>query len=512
MRAISRLWIAAAALLVACQAATATTVSPTASAPPTVTSTAQATSTLPASPTVPPSGTPSAAKPMPASGQDADVIVDFGSPLGQPPDTFGVNGWWTDEDAQIWQQRYAELNPRVVRLPLIHAVVEPENDNDNPEASDSARFYFDTPFPVDGERHITYAKWFAALREADFTVMVFIPYLAPWLSRATDSSPLAAPYPPNDLAEYQELIRVLLTYLVEEIGFSPEKIILEPVNEPDLNCGADPAVSCFWQNWQVEDLAAVLESASQAAEAVDPRIRVAGPTLCCRMNYLDRLVEQYRADDYLDILTFHDYEEGPFNPQPTLRIAGRMQNYGKPVYLDEYGSKNYWSNGEKGALWHAAMLSEFWKANLPPIQFSMAEMPWMHEGYNELGLFSSWEEAWQVKPAYWVYVNFFNNLPERGLVSISTPPEMPGVAARGDDQSLAVWLTNGAYQKAGEITLRVENWPSPHAQVQVLDNLTGPAPVDAFEIAPDASGSLAFAYPIPPLNSLLFLITAAEAP
>jgi len=237
--------------------------------------------------------------------------------------------------------------------------LEPENDNDNPDESDLTRFHFATPFPVADNRHITYAKWFDALRDADVSVMVFIPYLAPWLSRAENTSTLSAPYPPNDLAEYQELIRVLLTYLIDEVGFPPKKIILEPVNEPDLNCGVDPAVSCFWQNWQVDDLAAVLESASQAATAVDSRIRVAGPTLCCRMNYIDRLMEQYQADTYLDILTFHDYEAGPFNLEPTLRIARRLQNYGKPVYLDEYGSKNYWSNGEKGALWHSAALGEF---------------------------------------------------------------------------------------------------------------------------------------------------------
>jgi len=142
----------------------------------------------------------------------------------------------------------------------------------------------------------------------------------------------------------------------------------------------------------------------------------------------------------------------------------------------------------------------------------MAEMPWMHEGYNELGLFRSWDEDWQTKPAYWVYVNFYNNLADRELVNISTPPEMPGVSAKAGEQSLAIWLTNATYEKSGDLVLRVDNWPSTRAQVQVLNNLNGSSPIDTFDAAINENGALVFTYPVPPLNSLLFLLTAKETP
>ena len=444
---------------------------------------------------------------------EADVSVDFALSAGTAPETYGTNGWWTDEDAETWNQRYAELNPRVVRVPVGQVYVEPFNDNDDPLVSDLSRFHFDTPIPYTDTRNITYDQWFAALQDADFTIMLHIPYLSPWLSNATDPDPLAAPYPPNDIAEYQEFVRVLLSHLVNEIGFSPERIILEPANEPDLPCGADPAVACFWEDWTTSDLAAVLSGAAQAAAEVDDRIRIAGPALCCQMGYLDQLMNQYQADTYLDILTYHHYNnDGDPNFDAMLSPAAQWEHYNKPVYLDEYGNKAYWSNGTDGGLWHSAALTAFWEAALPPIQFSMAEMPIMHEGYNELGLFYNWRQNWATKPAYWVYVNFYNNLPGRDPVSATTPTGMPGMAAKASDQSLAIWLTNYIYERddGGEIVLRVENWPFSGAQVQVLDNLSGSAPVATFDASADDLGRLSFTYPIPMRQSLLFLVSAPE--
>jgi hypothetical protein len=227
-------------------------------------------------------------------------------------------------------------------------------------------------------------------------------------------------------------------------------------------------------------------------------------------------MNQYQADSYLDILTYHHYNnDGNPNFDAMLNTATQWQTYGKPVYLDEYGNKAYWSNGIDGALWHSAALAEFWQAGLPPIQFSMAEMPIMHEGYNELGLFYTWRQNWEIKPAYWVYANFYNNLPDRELVTITSPAGMPGIAARGTTgQSLAIWVTNYTFEKdgGGDVVLRVENWPFSSAQVQVLDNLSGSTPVATLDVSANIQNQLTFTYPIPVRQSLLFLVSAPASP
>ena len=511
-------------LLAACQSSAETPSLPAATLTPSkiaATETIAASATISPSPTFEVTTTPSPthaappvtdSPPISTSPEGVDIFVDFEQSLGEAPTTFGVNGWWTDEDADIWVQRYAEIGPQVVRLPLFHFIVEPENDNADPDDINWEGFYFNRPYPVGDNRHITYQQWFSALKAADATAMIFIPYLAPWLSKAEAPSTSTAPYPPTDLDEYHELITALVGYLTNEIGFSPEKIIIEPANEPDLKCGGDAVVSCFWQNWTMSELAGVLQSASEAAQDNDPKIRIAGPATCCRGDVLEQLISQYDATQYLDIITFHSYGQGRFNLNPTLSMAERLGKFDIPVYLDEFGNRSYWSNGEKGALWHAAALGEFWKAGLVPIQFSMAEVPWMHPGYNELGLFRSWQNEWEIKPTYWVYVNFYNHLKAIEIVPLSSPVEIPGIAGKGQEGHLAIWLTNATYEKAEGITLLVENWPAQAARIQVLDNLAGSTPIDEFVLTPNSEDQLTFTYPIPVLNSMLFLLTVADNP
>ena len=438
---------------------------------------------------------------------EADIWVDFSVLIAPAPETFGLKGWWSDEDAMLWHDRYGKLNPEVVRVPILHALIEPINDDNDPTNINPDGFYFSSPYPLADDRNFTYAEWFGALRENDVTLMAYIPYLSPWLSSTENSPVLESPYPPNDMAEYQELIQALLNYLINDIGFHPENIILEPINEPDLPCGADPAVACFWNDWQIFELAEVLISAAQTAHDIDPRIRVAGPTLCCNFGLLDQLAQGYNIMDYLDLVTFHYYMHGNYNLSGLVNTNNDLKKFGKPVYLNEYGNTTYWSNGTLGALWHAAALSEFWAYGILPIQFSMAEMPLMHEGYNELGLFHNWEQAWQVKPSYWVYENFFNHLGNLALTQSDIPDGMQGVAGRQDTHTLKLWIVNNSYQKIEDLIIDIDNWPAETAQVQVFNNLTGSSPVDTFYVTRLVNGTLKISYPIPTLNSFLFVFS-----
>jgi len=314
------------------------------------------------------------------------------------------------------------------------------------------------------------------------------------------------------MAEYEELIRTLLQYLIEDLGYAPDKIILEPVNEPDLQCGADAAVPCFWQYLEVSELAPVLESASKIANEVNPQIRIAGPTLSCQGDILNQLMTQHKAVNYLDILTFHSYEQGNSGLNLTLNRADQISSFGKPVYLDEYGNRGFWGNGIEGALWHSVSLGKFWEAGMSPIQFSMAEVPWMHAGYNDLGLFRNWKANWQIKPAYWVYVNFYNHFQNLELVSLTSPAEIPAIAGKADGQRLAIWITNINDTSFEETTIQVDNWEALNAQIQIFDNLSGSSPVDVFYITTTKERTLSLSYPILPQQSLLMLFSAGTTP
>jgi hypothetical protein len=447
----------------------------------------------------------------PLSSTSADITVNFANRVGKSPSEFGVNGWWSDEDAELWHDRYAELSPRIVRVPVIQQVLEPTNDDEDPTHYEAANFYFDTPIPAGDDRHLTYRRWFESLRDQNVTLLVYVPYLSDWLSYSSSRKTVGSPFPPNNLDEYAEFIRVLLTYLVEDIHYPPQQIILEPVNEPDLACGADLDVPCFWENWQVEDLVAVLKAAYTQAHGVHTDIRLAGPALCCHPELLTRLMDEYNAAAYLDILTYHAYDSENFNLNPFFQTAEIFSRYNLPVYLDEYGNKIHLSNGENGALWHAITLSELWKAGITPIQFSISEWPSMHAGYNQMGLFKYWSDNWELKPSYWVYVNFFTHMRDLYLVSTTLPDGIFGVAGvKPDEKTLSIWLTNVNFEKNEDVKIGVNNWPYKNARVEVFNNLVNNVPVQTFNIQADSADSLIVNYPVQPKQSWLFVISPSQ--
>ena len=435
------------------------------------------------------------------------MVINYDNVVDQSPTGYGTNGWWTDEDANLWRARYAELGPQVVRLPALQMILEPVNDDGNPETIDWAGFHFDVPYTLRSagtEKHVTYHRWFETLRDLDITLLIHTPYLAGWLSANTTREPFAS-FPPQDVAEYGEFIRALLIYLVDEVNYAPERIILEPVNEADLRCGTDPAVPCFWENWQMEDLAAVVQTAHDQAAAVDSAIRIAGLATCCNTDLLPRFMAEYEGNKYLDVITYHRYRQG-FDFESAIARGIELQAHGKPVYLDEFGSTKYWSNGVEGALWHSVVMPQIWAAGISPVQFPISEWPATYQDYGQLGLFHDWTGDWETKPAYWVYASFYHHLSGTEILSATAPAGTFVLAGRrAETGTLAVWLTNIARTTKDTITFQIAHWPASGATVTVCNNLIGLKPVDTISVAAK-DGQLAFDYAVPAHSSLSFLL------
>ncbi len=412
------------------------------------------------------------------------IEVDYQSMISQSPASFGTNGYWSDQDAEMWRTRYAELGPTVVRLPAIQGMLEPQNDDTNPNHINRQGFLFDQPLPWFG-RTVTFGRWLETLRDQDVSVMIHVPYLAGWLSSNGDQG-LYSTYPPRDMAEYREYLLALLTFVIDEVGYPPERVILEPVNEPDLRCGQDPNVPCFWENWQMDDLVNVMRTADEVAMEVDPDIHVVGVAECCSTALVEILMNEYAGHTLLDGLTYHRYVSGE-DFSDGLARGQRLATYGKPVYLNEYGNTQVWSNGTQGALWHAVTLPQIWAAGINPLQFPFSEFPGTHEGYNQLGLFYDWREDWEIKPAYWVYTNFYGYFGETELVSVQEKEPLVLLAGRGlsvkGNPLLAIWVTNPTTEPQDTLRLEIINFPASAAHVQVYDNLKGPDPITTVDLA-----------------------------
>jgi hypothetical protein len=128
-----------------------------------------------------------------------------------------------------------------------------------------------------------------------------------------------------------------------------------------------------------------------------------------------------------------------------------------------------------------------------------------------MGLMFDWTGGWTRKPAYWVYTNFYGNFPGKELVSVAADAGLDALAARstaGGSAEFALWISNWSGTALPDHGFSIQNYPAAEATVLVLDNLSGPSPVDAIA----ASGSpLSFSYSIPSNSSLTFVI-ASEAP
>jgi hypothetical protein len=451
------------------------------------------------------------------SGQSPhSVVADFDAVVAPPPPAYGTNVWWTDQDAAQWTSRWAELGPAMVRVPVFHGIVEPANDNNDPAVIDWDGFRFDQTFNVPTTmRTITYRAWLQALRDQpSLRVLIYFPYLAPWLS---DNPPLPglplelAPHPPNDLAEYREFVETVLRYLVETLGFAPERILVEAMNEPDLGCGADPVVACFWQNWSMDDIADVVRVTHKAIQTVDPDITLVGLSECSGTDVVRNLLDGYPEGAYLEGLSYHYYSPSGYDLNVALSRASALTPYDLPIYLDEYGSRQYLSDGVEGALWHSWALTTLWEASIAPLQYPIARFPFIGEPYSSMGLFENWHGDWTRKPSYWVHTNFFRTVGGGEVISHTAPSELDVLVVRQivpDEVQATFWVVNRASQTLRDQPFVIHEFPTDNATLRVYDNLVGPTPT----LTTTISGSpLVFTATLPAHSSRSFVLTAEKA-
>lgn len=451
----------------------------------------------------------------PAAQTTYHFVADFDAIVAQPPPAYGTNLWWTDEEAALWASRWAELGPSLVRVPILHAAVEPVNDNDDPNVINWDGFLLDTPVSVPSiGLTATYGTWFLALRDQPtLNILIYFPYLAPWLSDNAPQPGLPfeiAPHPPNDLAEYREFVEAVLRYLVETLDFPPERIGVEAMNEPDLPCGADPVVACFWENWTMDDIAAVVNVTHEAILSVNAEISLVGLAECCGTSVVRDLLDNYSEGAYLDGLSYHYYSPSGYNLNTALSRASALAPYSRPIYLDEYGSRQYLSEGVDGALWHSWALMTLWEADIAPLQYPISEWPLLGEPYNSMGLFRDWRGDWERKPSYWVYTNFFRFVGDGEVISHTAPSGVDVLTTRRivtDEVQATFWAVNRGGTALADQLFAVYNFPQQEATLRVYDNLIGPAPV----LTETVSGApLVFTATLPAYSSYAFVLSGAE--
>ena len=446
--------------------------------------------------------------------QQHTVSADFNAVISSGPAAYGTNVWWTDQDAGVWTSRWNELGPSWVRLYVSHSIVEPENDDADPDTINWDSFRFDTPIsvPIVMTRTMTYRDWFEALRDQpDVHILIHFSYLAPWLTDnpAHPAIPIpAAPYPPNDIAEYREFIEATARFLVEEVGFPPERIAFEVMNEPDLACGADPVTPCFWQDWTMDDIRDVVSVTYQATEEVAPAIALVGLAECHGTAIVRDLLDNDPEGAYLDGLSYHYYAPGD-NLSVALNRAQELVSYGLPIYLDEYGSLAYRSEGVDGALWHSLALPVLWRAGIAPIQYPVSAWPLLGEPYNSMGLFEDWRGGWTRKPSYWVHANFFRFVGGGEIIShMTTPDELDVLVSRRvvtDVAQVVFWTANRETSPLPDIAFTLHNFPASPATLHVYDNMTGLMPLvtETLHGAP-----LVFTTTLPALSSRAFVLSS----
>jgi hypothetical protein len=430
------------------------------------------------------------------------------------PAEWGTNTWWSDQDAALWTGLWTELGPSTVRIPVSHAAIEPQNDNADAGVIRWGGYQFETPISIASTitRTVTYRDLLEALRDQPrLRIMLHFSYLAPWLS---DNSPhpqfsgTTAPYPPNDTAEYREFVEVVLRFAVDTVGIPATRVVVEAANEPDLGCGVDPVTPCFWDNWTMADVANVIQASEDAILAVDSDITLAGMAECCGTSIARALLDGYPQGDHLDSLSFHYYAQG-YDLDVALNRASELRPYGLPVYLDEYGSRQYHSDGPDGALWHAWALPRLWAAGIAPVQYPISEWPWLGDPYSSMGLLEDWRGNWERKPAYWVYASFFRLVGGTDVISSTGPAGADLLVTRATTGTPRVvfWIVNRSDIGLVEQTFAVDGFPGHAALLTLYDTMVASTGTQSALLS---GVPLVFRATLPALSSRAFVLRAVH--
>jgi len=418
---------------------------------------------------------------IPGNISQAAVTIDFDQETGPSPAWYGTNTFFTDQTQVMFRHLWTESSQKVIRIHLFQQMLEPVNDNEDPHTINWEGFRFGYAFPWQGSWTVTFDEWVGSLRDSGVILMPNFVYLAGWLS-ANEDEGLVSTYPPADLDEYYEYVYAVLYHMVYDLNYPPDRIVVEPMNEPDLGCGVDPGVHCFWNNWVMSDLVDVVVTTVQAAHDVDENIRAVGLSECCGTDLTRQFMDHYNGSAYLDGLTYHTYVDSDFSAAITR--ANTLKPYGLPVLINEYGSFSHLSNGIEGALWHSYALDQLWRNDINPIQYPFTEFTGNSEPYNSMGLLLDWTGSWTPKPAYFVYTNFYRHMGETEKLNLSVSENLLVLAGKkgltGNRDRAVIFVTNRSGTAQGNVRFRIRNFSADRARICIYDNTAGIYPVEDF--------------------------------
>jgi hypothetical protein len=402
----------------------------------------------------------------------ADCNIDYNDVIASSPPYYGSNMViWANEDIDVVKDRMNKSNMNIMRLLIAPYVIENPNDNTDPDSINWSGFNFNSGILMSGKTIGVYSSIFEALKELDMYIMVNIPYLVAWLSANDGPDDLFATYPPNNLDEYEEFVYAVLYYMVNNVSISPEKIILEPFNEPDLGCGQEPAVSCFWKNHNMDDTVDTFLVAYNAAKSVSQSIRVVGMAEWNDGRYVRNFINNHNGLSYLDGITYHKYSSYYDIASLISMGTGFIDDYGIPVFADEYGCRNWGSNGVDGALWHSYTLTYLMKNSIQPIQFPFSEIPLPLgvEPYSSMGLIYDWNNSWEEKESFWVYSNFLKFMGDTDILNSDEDIQDLDMIAGKREGEINIVITNRDSTEKST-TISIQNLPINYKNVIVYDN------------------------------------------
>ena len=133
--------------------------------------------------------------------------------------------------------------------------------------------------------------------------------------------------PPKDWGRWHDLVRDLVAHLADRYGIEDlvEHWSFEVWNEANLEV--------FWSGTPEEYLR-LYDVTATAVRAVDPRLRVGGPSSAASGWVEELLAHAERAGSPVDFVTTHTYGSPPLDFRPMLERYGRE---GTPIWWTEWG-------------------------------------------------------------------------------------------------------------------------------------------------------------------------------
>ncbi len=132
--------------------------------------------------------------------------------------------------------------------------------------------------------------------------------------------------PPRVWSEWHDVVRALVTHLVERYGIDEVATWgFEVWNEPNLEV--------FWTGTR-DDYLRLYDESARAVKSVDPRLQVGGPSTAAG-EWVETLASHSRTTGVpLDFVTTHTYGNLPIDVRPSLSRNGHD---GVPVWWTEWG-------------------------------------------------------------------------------------------------------------------------------------------------------------------------------